>query len=236
MYPVLTLCHNNWELTKRCVESIYYQDIPGVELFVIDNDSTDCTLKWLRSNRVPHARFSPQLGVSAGWNYGIDWFFRQQEVDKVLVVGNDTYLPSNFYREMLNYDAPFITGIHDVEAKDTQPGVVGECPDFSAFLIRRDCWAQVGSFDDTMKLYASDCDYHVRATKLMIPLFKVNVPFGHDRSSTLGNAPPEEQRALGLQAQEDREEFFKKWGCWPGTPEYAALLKEPQRRPTLVVP
>lgn len=235
MFPVLTLAHNNVMLTQRCVQSIRQQDIPGVEVFVIDNDSTDSTREWMIHNRILHARFSPQLGVSAGWNFGLDWFFRQPEVEQVLVIGNDTYLPSNFYREMLGYSAPFVTGIHDVEAKDTQPGVIGECPDFSAFLIRRDCWVAVGRFDDTMKLYASDCDYHVRAQRLYIPLFKVNVPFGHDRSATLKNAPPEERKALEQQAHADRERFKEKWGCLPGTPEYAALLQS-ERRPTLVVP
>ena len=229
MFPVLTLAHNCIQLTARCVQSVRQQDIPGVELFVVDNASTDGTREWLIANHVPHARFSPQLGVSAGWNFGLQWFFRQPEVEQVLVIGNDTYLPSNFYREMLGYSAPFVTGIADYEAKDTQPGVLGECPDFSAFLIRRDCWVTVGPFDDTMKLYASDCDYHVRAQKLMIPLFKVNVPFGHERSSTLKNAPSDEKHELMAQAESDRARFKEKWNCLPGTPEYAALFKQEPR-------
>lgn len=239
MQPVLVLVHNNLKLTQRCLTSIWLQDIPNVYPFIIDNDSTDDVRGWLLHNRIPHARFSPQLGVSAGWNFGLDWFFRQPEVEQVLVVGNDTYLPSNFYREMLGYSAPFVTGIADYEAKDTQPGVIGECPDFSAFLIRRDCWVMVGAFDDTMKCWASDCDYHVRAQRLMVPLFKVNVPFGHDRSATLRNAPADEKEALHVQAAADRERFKEKWGCLPGTQEYAALFKpqeQPSRRPTLVVP
>src|SRR5580704_8066966 len=134
MFPALTLAHNCLSMTRRCVQSVFQQDIPGVEPFIIDNDSTDGTREWLISERIPHARFSPQLGVSAGWNFGLDWFFRQPEVEQVLVIGNDTYLPSNFYREMMSYSAPFITGIADYEAKDTIPGVIGECPDFSAFL------------------------------------------------------------------------------------------------------
>lgn len=235
MQPVLTLAHNCWKLTERCIQSVHQQDIPGVELFVIDNDSTDETRRMLIDRRIAHARFSPQLGVSAGWNFGLQWFFRQPEVEQVLVIGNDTYLPSDFYRALLGYSAPFVTGIADYEAKDTEPGVLGECPDFSAFLIRRDCWVTVGPFDDTMKLYASDCDYHVRAKRLQMPLFKVNVPFGHDRSSTLRSAPPEEQRELEQQADADRERFRAKWGCLPGTPEYAALFQS-RGRVTEVLP
>ena len=94
MFPVLTLAHNNVMLTQRCVQSIRQQDIPGVEVFVIDNDSTDSTREWMIHNRILHARFSPQLGVSAGWNFGLDWFFRQPEVEQVLVIGNDTICPA----------------------------------------------------------------------------------------------------------------------------------------------
>ena len=86
-----------------------------------------------------------------------------------------------------------------------------------------------------MKLYASDCDYHVRAQRLYIPLFKVNVPFGHDRSATSEERSTEERKALEQQAHADRERFKEKWGCLPGTPEYAALFQS-ERRPTLVVP
>lgn len=236
MFPVLTLAHNCIQSTMRCVQSVHLQDIPGVELFVIDNDSTDGTREWLIANHIPHARFRPQLGVSAGWNFGLDWFFRQPEVEHVLVIGNDTWLPSNFYRELMGYQCPFVTGVTESEAKVVEktvvPEVLGECPDFSAFLMRRDCWTVVGRFDEDMKLYASDCDYHVRAKRFDIPLFKANVPFGHDRSSTIRNAKGAEAEALAKQAEADRQTFAKKWGCLPGTPEYAALFTG--KRPTLV--
>lgn len=248
MNPVLILTHNNLELTKRCVESIHAQDIPTL-LLSVDNGSTDGTYEWLQENGANGYGLRENFGVSRGWNLGLSHFFmhngfldHDSRWPHVLVVGNDTVLPRRFYRTLLSYDEDFITGIavddikiiDAVNAEDLQEiprQALSPHPDFSAFLIRWEFYSKYhgptigGPFDEAMVNYCSDCDLHIRGHQRGNGMWKVAMPFYHERSSTMRLAPPEEQAALHRQAGADREVFRKKWGCLPGTPEYEALFK-----------
>lgn len=226
MNLALILTHNNLELTKRCVASVLAQDIRAVPS-IFDNGSSDGTCQWAIDEHLDHTCMIENAGVSAGWNHVLTFLFAVG-ADHCLCIGNDTVLPAFFYRELLSYPQPFVTGFA-VESMDdlrepterrTEPH-----PDFSAFLIRRECWEAVGPFDETMKLYASDCDYHVRAHKIGIEMVKVPVPFYHERSSTLRLAPPAEQREIQEQANRDRQRFREKWGCIPGETAYEELFR-----------
>ena len=74
--------------------------------------------------------------------------------------------------------------------------------------------------------YCSDLDYDIRAHRKGIPLLRANVPFYHERSSTLKNASPEDRRAIQLRADEDRRVFKEKWGCEAGGPTFAAMFTQ----------
>ncbi len=231
MNPVLILTHNNLELTKRCVDSVYAQDIPTT-VIIMDNGSTDGTQDWIRGfgGAILGTNFPYNAGVSAGWNRGIDMCHRASDVQHLLCIGNDTVIPPWFYRELLSYDVQFVTGVAvDNMAMIAQPPdqryPLTENPDFSAFLIRRDCWMKIGPFDERMALYASDTDYHVRAHRLGVKLYKACCPYYHERSSTLNNAEPQERQEIQEQANRDREVFRSLYGCLPGTPEYSALFE-----------
>jgi GT2 family glycosyltransferase len=231
MNPVLILTHNNLELTKKCVESVRKQDVPTY-LCVIDNGSTDGTVEWFLSQGVDGGlckSFVSNEGVSAGWNVGLEICFNVDKADHVLVVNNDTILPPWLYRSLLAYDVPFVTGVSVGEmeaiAAPQPPKELAPCPDFSAWLMRRDCWDKVGRFDERMKHYASDNDYHVRAHRAGVPLMNAGVHFYHERSSTLKLAPPEEHLEICRQADADREVFKSIYGCMPWEPGYAELFK-----------
>jgi GT2 family glycosyltransferase len=224
--PVLTLTHNGLEHTKKAIQSVFEQDIP-TKMFVFDNGSTDGTIEWLRSagdrDNIIYMDCKPEnLGVSRGWNEGLTELFRKFE--HVLVINNDVVLPAWFYGELLAYDVPFVTGVsvdditRIVDPPPEEP--LQPAPDFSGFLIRREAWIKVGPFDEAMRLYASDADYHIRACQAGIPLMKANVPFYHERSSTLRNASPEERQQINQQADSDRTVFLNKWGFKVGSPEH----------------
>ena len=228
MNAVLILARNNWPLTARCIRSVMEQDIPAVSIFVVDNDSTDGTREMLKENRIPYARFSPQIGVSAGWNYGLEQWFRAG-AQHVFVINNDATLPSWFFRKALSYKQWMVTGIavdnmQQIQ-KEPEPSEPTPNPDFSAFLIRRPCWDIIGKFDERMKLYASDCDYHVRAHRKGVELVKANIPYYHERSSTLRLSKPTDRAEIERQANADRQVFKSIYGCVPGEPGYEELFK-----------
>jgi GT2 family glycosyltransferase len=222
---VLTLTHNNLALTKRCLASVRHQDIP-TRILVLDNGSTDGTREWGREEMPEDfISFDSNRGVSVGWNAGLSILFALH--DEVLVIGNDTVLPDGFYTTLLSYHVPFVTGIAvDNMQQAAQPPVrvLTPNPDFSAFLIRRYCWTAIGPFDESMKHYCSDCDMHVRAHRMGVPLMKSSTPFYHERSSTLRLAPPEERAEIEAQANMDRAVFYQKYGCLPGSERYKTLF------------
>ncbi len=230
MNSVLILVRNNLELTKRCVDSVRTQDIP-TEILFCDNGSSDGTLQWLFSWTRRVHNFSENLGVSFGWNAGLEWLFNPKfdNASHVLVLNNDTVLPPWFYRELLGYEVPFVTGLAQSEmseiAAPKQPAPLDPHPDFSAFLIRKAAWAAVGPFDERMKLYASDCDWHVRAHRAGLTLWKANTSYYHERSSTLRLASDEERQEIQKQANEDRAFFRGLYGCIPGDPAYGELFR-----------
>lgn len=234
MIPVLIVAHNCFELTKRCVESVENQDIP-TSIFVYDNGSTDETAEWLiqkHSAKLISFGIGENLGVSYAWNIGISTIFNftNDPVD-ILVMNNDTIVPSWFLRRLLAFNLPFVTGISvgSTEEIVTEPSQTTptDGPDFSGFLIRKDAWATIGPFDqERMVSYCGDLDYHLRAHRKGIRLLNGHIPFAHFRSSTLNNAPPREKRLIELRADADRKNFKDKWGIDACSPEYASMFSE----------
>lgn len=225
MSPVLILTHNCLELTKRCVDSIRRQDV-GCDIAIIDNGSTDGTCEWISREGLQAVLFDENRGVSAGWNVGLELAFKTH--DHALIVGNDTVLAPWTYSALLSANVPFVTGVDvGMDPLPAKPDVfpLSPHPDFSCFLIRRECWEKVGPFDERMVNYCGDTDYHVRAHRLGIPLWKASVPYNHERSSTMRNADPNERIALHAQADHDREVFRSIYGCVPGTEEYSKLFE-----------
>ena len=166
------------------------------------------------------------MGVSRAWNYGLRYFFEMGE-DHVLVVNNDVELRPDTYQELLSDGGPFVTciGVNTLhESQKLYVKAVRPHPDFSCFLIRREVWDKVGPFDESMVLYASDADYHVRLHQAGIPAYTIGLPFYHVVSGTI-KSNPDEALAIHQQADRDRALFEQKWGCKIGTPEYYEMFK-----------
>lgn len=235
MNPVLILTHNCLQLTKRCVASVLAQDIP-TDIWLIDNGSTDGTWDWVCGNYgeeplpVGMLRWTENRGVSAGWNEGLKMWFEQENADHVLVLNNDTVIPSWFYSTLLSYGGPLITGVSVGSLEDIADPPprkeLAPCPDFSAWLMRRECWDKVGMFETAMVHYASDLDFHIRAHRAGVRLMNAGTPFFHERSSTLRLARDSERREIEIQANMDRAELKAKWGCNAWDNSYAAMFDE----------
>jgi GT2 family glycosyltransferase len=237
--PVLILSYNGLPDLQRCIDSVRMQDIETY-IVVLDNGSTDGSREWLATQH-ENGLFCIQSyhnsGVSAGWNHGLRLTFANHEWDSVLVLNLDTVLPTYFYRELLSYNVPLVTGkpVYDPMEVSTLTGspMASEArrgvalqphPCFSAFLLTRACWETVGPFDESMFGWASDCDLHARAHRLGVGFWKAQTPFWHQAGSTTRNAPEKEREWFIQQANRDRAAFKAKWGCEPGTEEYSALF------------
>lgn len=97
-------------------------------------------------------------------------------------------------------------------------------PDFSCFLIRRECWERVGQFDERINAYCGDGDYHLRMHRAGVHAYCLPIPFTHIASGTAKAASPELVVELAREADEDRATFKQKWGFTVGSEEYYACF------------
>lgn len=231
MNPALMLCHKC--ATKAVIDSVLNQDV-DVELFCIENDATPGVQKVIKPylyetpRRVHSYVASPQLFVSAGWNYGLRFWFNTRDADFVWVLNDDIICRPDNLRELRDDGGLFVTAVGLDKMEDVQAEFVKSVrphPHFSNFLIRRECWERVGPFDESMKLYASDADYHVRMHQAGIQAYTIGMPFFHQHSGSIKASTPEDASAIHSQADLDREAFRRKWHIDIGSPEYYALFQ-----------
>lgn len=226
MNPILMLCRNSLELTKRAVESVMAQDI-DCTLYAVDNDSSDGTSQFLDDNHIHHWRMTPAKGVSASWNFGLTYLFDVAGCEQVLVLNNDLVLRPDTYRELLADGGAFVTCVSVGEIEQIKTEFVKSVrphPDYSAFLIRRSVWDTVGPFDESMVMYSSDNDHHVRMHQAGIEAYTIGLPFYHYASGTLKMADEIERQTIQRQADKDRETFLRKWGVKVGSDGYYLLF------------
>lgn len=168
-------------------------------------------------------------GVSKVWNLGLHYLFDAEKADAVLVVNSDVELRPDTLRLLLEDGSPFVTAVGSSTAGTQYPGGTPTMarrphPDFSCFLIRRECWERVGRFDETMSIYCSDGDYHLRMHRLGITACSIDLPFLHYASGTLKQADDAERDRIMEQADADRRAFEQKWGVSMGTAAYYELF------------
>lgn len=227
MNPVLIATHNCLELTKRCVASVLSQDVP-TKVCIVDNGSSDGTPEWAKENGYCWSSYNHNAGVTKAWNIGLELLLEDFRNPHVFVVNNDTVLPNWWCRRLLERPEAMASGISvgSMEEIAVEPGAKDHsCNfDFSGFLIRREAWERIGHFESSLVNYCQDLDYHLRAHRDGVYIVNSNIPFMHERSSTLRLASPKDRRLIELQADADRETFKTKWGFETWSPQYAAAF------------
>jgi len=215
-------------MTKACLQSLYEQDLKTT-ILAIDNGSTDGCSQYLRSTGVELITYPRPIGLSRLWNNFLSMAFDHLGLPYVLMVNNDTVLRPDTMRWLVADGGPFVTGIgvssmeqtRTTDATNRRPH-----PDYSCWLMRREVWDKIGGFDESMVIYSSDNDYHVRMHQAGIDAHCIGVPFYHVASGTIKHIDNDSRDAIQKQADADRETFRKKYGCLPGTPEYEALFQK----------
>lgn len=94
----IVLNWNNYEDTRKCVESLQEATYPNLKIVVVDNGSSDGSDKRLREDFPEHAFVPNQanLGFSRGCNTGIRVALEDQDCAYVLLLNNDAVVPPGF--------------------------------------------------------------------------------------------------------------------------------------------
>jgi hypothetical protein len=225
---VLMLTYNVLHLTRKAIKSVFEQDVP-VTLWVGDDGSSDGMMEYLRA--LWHGTMNSvglfgarHAGVSRLWNQGLNHLFHVEHAEHVLVVNNDIKLRPDTMRTLVQDGGLFVTCV-GTSSGALFPGGPSQGrrrphPDFSCFLIRRECWEKVGEFDSGMRIYCSDGDYHLRMHRKGIDAYCLDLAFWHEASGTLKNLDEAEQFRVLEQANADRAAFKLKWGFEIGSREY----------------
>lgn len=99
MFPkvtVIVLCFNGVNLTVGCLESLYKQDYPNMEVVIVDNCSTDGTIPTVTAKfpQVKIVQNNENLGYAMGNNKGMEYAL-DAKAEAVFLVNNDTRLNEN---------------------------------------------------------------------------------------------------------------------------------------------
>ena len=231
---VLLVTYNNLALTKEAVDSVMAQDIEGgVELWFVDNGSTDGTFEWIweyqpsGQNDIVISRYQENTSPVKVVNHFTEQIFRANH-KRFLGVPNDVVLPPNLYRELDRWPRGIVTA----SQTDTKlfprfetATAVNTCTPMAVGLIRK--WAhdalvaKDGYFmDEGMWHYASDCDMALRMAACGITGVQLDIQYYHFCSASHRLATKEDGDRMRTQADRDREYFKKKWGFNVSDREY----------------
>ncbi len=89
--PQVAVVIPNWNCLsdlRACIDSLRSQEGIELELMVVDNGSTDGSIKWMQDERIPHIPLPRNLGFASAVNLG----FSATTADAVATVNSDTVL------------------------------------------------------------------------------------------------------------------------------------------------
>jgi GT2 family glycosyltransferase len=104
---IVLLNYNNIEDTQQCLSSIEETLYPHLRVLLVDNASKTCHRKAImeRFPSVEWIQSDSNLGYAGGNNLGIRAAL-QKDVDGIMILNNDTTLPSDFFQHLLNHIEP----------------------------------------------------------------------------------------------------------------------------------
>ena len=113
---IIVLNWNGWQDTIECLESLQRITYPNYQIIVVDNGSTDDSVKQIRE-KFPHLTLieaNKNLGYAGGNNVGIKYALKS-EAKYMLITNNDT--------EVINPE--FLNQMLDVMKTDRKIGILG---------------------------------------------------------------------------------------------------------------
>lgn len=100
---VLILSYNGKYLLEDSVSTYLSNDYESFEVCVIDNGSTDDTKSYVEEKfpSVHVLRTAVNLKYSGGFNFGLQYAFRERNADYVLITNNDVKVDSSVIKELV---------------------------------------------------------------------------------------------------------------------------------------
>jgi GT2 family glycosyltransferase len=232
--------------TKQALDSVYEALAHGKinldsDVLFIDNASSDNTrieaLKYFIAHSESNHRNEEMWGFQKSVNFGVKHFFRKEYgYDYVLVLNNDIVLHKDAIWQLVKRFEQGGVGMvtcldvsGEMNGAHKHPSKISEiktnekdtCPEsphpnFSAFMINRECWDKVGEFDEVFApAYHEDNDFHYRM-KLAGVLSVCYPPamFYHYGSRTQ-NESLGRPLVSGSAFDDSRTRYITKWGGIP---------------------
>lgn len=246
---------NLWnKYTKQAIQSVQeamvYAKGHGIDcrILLIDNASTDETkveAGKMVSNLFSHMRNEERWGFQRSVNTGVnDGFERGYEI--ILVCNNDIVLhPEAIWRLCERFkrgDVGMVTCL-DVRGELDNPATIGNLnanekesveeapnPNFSAFAINKDCWEEIGEFDELFfPAYFEDNDYHYRMNLEEIKAIVYPPAMFYHYGSRTQNEAIENGLPMvsGGEFENTRARYVKKWGGLPEHETYKTPYNDP---------
>ena len=104
---VQILNYNGKKFLKECFDSLIKQNYPRFEVVLVDNGSTDDSIKFMekryakeiRNKKLRIQKLEKNFGVTGGYNRS----FKKTKADYIFIIGNDTIVPEkNFLTTLVN--------------------------------------------------------------------------------------------------------------------------------------
>jgi len=188
---VIIVTHNDQKHIKSCLESVLSQDFDSFEVLVVDNCSTDATVKIIEKffPIVRIIRSNRNLGYSGGNNLGV----RYARGEFIVILNPDTVVEKNWLRELVSplrklertittpkillYDGSrintcgnkihfagltFVNGFRENPKNYSNKSYIGAISG-CCFCIRKKDYVRLGGFDENFFHYQQDADFSWRA-------------------------------------------------------------------------
>jgi len=140
--PKVSIIILNWngkEDTIECLESLKNISYPNYEIILVDNGSTDGSVKYFEENypEIEMIENGENLGFAEGNNVAIEYILNSINSEYILLLNNDTIVKDNFIENLVN-----------TAEKDNQIGIYGPKMLFWDFKGRKDViWYAGGKAD-----------------------------------------------------------------------------------------
>jgi len=234
---IILLTYNKLEYTKLCIESIRkYTQKGSYEIIVVDNNSTDDTVQWLKEQEDLKTIFNKEnVGFPKGCNQGIEI----AEGENILLLNNDTIVTNNWLDNLLialnssdevgcvgsvtnncsnfqtvptNYQTFEDMQLFAEEFNKSNPAQWEERLKLVGYcmLIKRSVVDEIGLLDEQFSPgNFEDDDYSFRIRKAGYKLLLCGDTFIHHFGSTSFRDKPEAYQQL---LRKNKEKFEAKWG------------------------